>query len=271
MKEKDLVCFYKIFANLYGAILDKDAFDIIKRFYPEFTYEAFLKDLKKRCKKFDRAYSVRRREEDSYVIRDSLSVKEIRSLFVLQANKPFYVPDSLEEYKNYVYYMNVNKQTNPILKQISKLCEKYFDFYDKNFAKSLAFALAEDVQNYVLQHIDSQEAVRRLNTRNGICFSNADRAVFVELYHDLMDNTRTWYDRGCTNKEINEYFYFDELLRPILNKDENNVLNYIKPDELDMDFYNDIIFRAKTFTLEEKEKIRQSFLEAMVFKKKSIA
>ena len=26
MKEKDLITFYKIFANLYGAILDKDAF-----------------------------------------------------------------------------------------------------------------------------------------------------------------------------------------------------------------------------------------------------
>ena len=63
MKEKDLVCFYKIFANLYGAILDSDAFDIIKRFYPDFTYEEFHKDLKKRTKKFINFKKKRERNE----------------------------------------------------------------------------------------------------------------------------------------------------------------------------------------------------------------
>ena len=88
MKEKDLVCFYKIFANLYGAILDSDAFDIIKRFYPDFTYEEFHKDLKKRAKKFDRSYSVRKWDKDSYVIKDALSIKEIRSLFIFSFPSP---------------------------------------------------------------------------------------------------------------------------------------------------------------------------------------
>lgn len=271
MKEKDLVCFYKIFANLYGAILDSDAFDIIKRFYPDFTYEEFHKDLKKRAKKFDRSYSVRKWDKDSYVIKDALSIKEIRSLFILQENKPFYVPNSLEEYKKYIYYMNVNKHTNPILKKISKLCEKYFDFYDLNFAKTLAFAVAEDIQSYVLQHIDSQEALRRLNSRNGIYFSEFDRSEFIKLYHELMDNTRTWYDRGCTNAEINDFYYFDELLRPLLNKEENNVLSNLRPEEVDRNFFESIIERAKTFTLDEKKTLRQMVSEASILEHKIAA
>ena len=43
MKEKDLITIYRAFSNLYGAILDTDAFKIIQHYFPDFTLEEFKK------------------------------------------------------------------------------------------------------------------------------------------------------------------------------------------------------------------------------------
>ena len=121
MKEKELITFYKIFANLYGAILDKDAFEIITQYFPDFIYEDFISSLKKASKKHDRTYSVRKWDKDSYVIRSNINNKETRQLFFWQAKKPFFTCPNFEDFKKYVFYMNINKHTDPILKKISKL------------------------------------------------------------------------------------------------------------------------------------------------------
>ena len=207
MKEKDLIIFYKIFANLYGAILDKDAFCIITKYFPNFTYYEFLVSLKKTSKKHDHTYSVRKWDKDSYVIRSNINNKETRQLFFWQSDKPFYTTETFEEFKQYVFYMNINKHTDYILKKISKMCVKYFDYYNGDFARSLAFAVAEDTQIMVLRHVTPLDAIHGLIIENGINLSKDDQEIYLKLYTDLRAVTRTWEDRGHTTNEINELYY----------------------------------------------------------------
>ena len=217
MKEKELITFYKIFANLYGAILDKDAFEIITQYFPDFSYEDFISSLKKASKKHDRTYSVRKWDKDSYVIRSNINNKETRQLFFWQAKKPFFTCPNFEDFKKYVFYLNINKHTDPILKKISKLCVKYFDYYNGDFANSLAFAVAEDTQIMVLRHVTPLDAIRGLIIDNGINLSDSDQEEYLNLYNELRANTRTWEDRGHTADEIEDLYYNPQKYREFVS------------------------------------------------------
>ena len=260
MKEKDLVIIYRAFVNLYGAILDKEAYEIIKNYFPEFTYEEFKKDLKRRVRKSDRSYSVRKWTEDEYVIRGSLNNKETKSLFILQEDKPYFVPRTFEELKKFVYAVNLNIHTDDILKKISRLFIKYVSYFDSEFAKTLAFALAEDTQIYVLKHIHSTDVVRHLRENNGIDFSQEDEKEYLNLYRELRLETRTWEDKGYTKREINEVYYYEKLFRPIVNLEPHTFLSGMLPEDVDVICLNKMVENARTLTKDEKEIVKKEIL-----------
>lgn len=258
MKEKDLITIYRAFSNLYGAILDTDAFKIIQHYFPDFTLEEFKKDLKKRLRSLDRTFQVKKWIGDNeYVIRGSLNNRETKTLFFLQSDKPFYIPKTFEELASYEYYGNINAHNDEKINEIKELCIKYVGYFDNEFAKTLAFAIAEDTQLYVLQHIHPQDVIAHLKGVNGINFSPRDEETYLKLYHDLRLSTRTKEDRGFTTKEINECYIYDKMFRPILELNKDNFLLGLMPHEVDIDWYNDMINHASTFSSDEKEFIKK--------------
>ena len=263
MKDKDLEIFFKVFSNLYGAILDKDAIKIIQKFFPEYTYEEFRSYLKKKIRKPNRSYVIRRWNDQEYVIKGELSNKEVRHLFMLQNDKPFFVSDSYEEYKQYVFYANINKHTNGILRNIAKLCIKYVNYFDEEFAKTLAFALAEDSRTYVLKKIHPQDVLIHLKEVNGIEFSFEDRSEYLRLYNQLDLETRTQIDRGHTRREINEVYIYEKMFRPVLNSCENTVFSSIVVDNIELNLLYQMIDNARTFTNEEKDNLKEIFYKRL--------
>ena len=106
MKAKEFRMCYLAFKNLYGAIISDDAFDILKKYYPDLTKSEFNKDLKDRSTKATRDYMVYRTTDRKYLIADEFyDFEDVDKLFEKQTGKDYYIPENLEKFLFYAYDM----------------------------------------------------------------------------------------------------------------------------------------------------------------------
>lgn len=111
IKTKQYREFYLACIRLYGLINSNNAFLIFKHYYSDAKKMDFIKDLKSRLLTFSQDYCIwKTGKRNTYLITSAIvDEEEIDNLIELQDDKPFYVPDSYDEFLNCTYYQKWKK------------------------------------------------------------------------------------------------------------------------------------------------------------------
>ena len=129
IKTKQYREFYLACIRLYGLIDSNNAFLIFKHYYSDAKKMDFIKDLKSRLLTFSQDYCIRKTgKRNTYLITSAImDEEEIDNLIESQEDKPFYVPDSYEEFLNCTSYQkwkkDNEKEVNSLINVLKK-CHK---------------------------------------------------------------------------------------------------------------------------------------------------
>lgn len=207
MKKTDFRKAYLSFARLYGAIYSEHAYQILKGYFPDLKKSVFNKDLRSRYLKCTRGYDIFTCGHQRYVItRDYYNNEDIDETFHQQGKKPFYIPDTFEEF---VEYGNLGK---PLLVNMEYANDL------KRFIKC-HLKLDEDEKNQLDKDQCSEKAtyclMRRMESETDLndIFELTDQLKidlseekamekFVGMIQNIMNNTRNIYNCGFTPMEM---------------------------------------------------------------------
>lgn len=126
IKPKQYREFYLACIRLYGLIDSNNAFLIFKHYYSDAKKMDFIKDLKSRLLTFSQDYCIwKTGKRNTYLITSAImDEEEIDNLIELQEDKPFYVPDSYEEFLNCTSYQNWKKDNEKEVNSLINVLKK---------------------------------------------------------------------------------------------------------------------------------------------------
>lgn len=238
MKASVLRQFYLTFVNLYGVIFYTDAYNIIKKYFPNFKKSTLLKDLKDRSDKMTKRYIVLKNKDkkDPYLICDEfLSDEEIGQIIYEQHNKPFFVCDDLEEYFEYTYSLGYNPGYQPMIDfAYNKLKKKN----DKNEARILADLFVGMLCERI--HSECGDPMKSFNDMIqksiDILELETDREVekMLKLYMELQSNVKMFVNRGHSPLELRKIMPPVDPENLVVNIGDN-MRNHMMDDDIDLD------------------------------------
>ena len=126
IKTKQYREFYLACIRLYGLIDSNNAFALFKHYYPDAKKMDFIKDLKSRLLTFSQDYCIwKTGKRNTYLITSAMmDEEEIDNLIELQYDKPFYVPDSYEEFLNCTSYQDWKKDNEKEVNSLINVLKK---------------------------------------------------------------------------------------------------------------------------------------------------
>ena len=197
--------FYIGCINLYGVIDTDNAFVIFKKYYPSATKKEFLQDIRNRNGKYTKKYTIwTTSKQNLYLIVDDwFNEEDIDNILYIQSDKPFYIPNTIEEFINvssFEYWNTTN--SGPI----STLSNILFEYNGHN--KQIIIKTIFDWIRYLsIKPITNslEEIINRL-IRWGYVFNEEDFESIVELLQDIWNNTKLQCNRGYSPIELRELF-----------------------------------------------------------------
>ncbi len=215
--------YFKAMARLYGVIPLKKALEIINTQNDPISEHDFLA-FAEIVRHEDNYYGIFGKEElygkgkttaplDREIIEQSLymiDLTEYEEVINAQQGKPYYIPskEELLKYADSDYY-----EQTPQRRAIHKYLRSQ---------KGLTKAMAEVFELELLLHAemdeDSMDYVINDMTRMGLSFDGIeDIRKFITLYTELLNHSRTWYNRGYKPTEL-------LIMKPSENRDPKSVL-----------------------------------------------
>ena len=203
MNKKQLTDFYKTCANLYGAIYSDEAFDILKKFFPDFLKRDFIEDLKQRFGVRHKGYKIIKisSKYKYFITHEYCNSGDIDCILEDGKGIPYFIPsDNFEEFIKYsdlkvsaaeehraisIYKRNLDKLVPSYTdEQKEQLITMIFMYdYTKHYLDDLIFLIDEGK----LPEIPEDKF--------------ADLTNFVD---DIYNNKRLFENRGHTINEISE-------------------------------------------------------------------
>ncbi len=197
--------FYIGCIRLYGVIDSDSAFLIFKKYYPESLKKDFLKDIRTRNGKYTKKYIIwTTYKKNLYLIADDwYNQKDIELIFSLQEDKPFYIPNTLEEFINcssFEYWKIFNK--------------KYIDGLSSILSKNTKFKVESTLETIfeTIRYLSRQshfeplgEITKRL-IKWGYDFNEQELTSVVALLQEIVNNTKMPCNRGYTPLELKQYY-----------------------------------------------------------------
>lgn len=202
MINNDLTKAYQAAAALYGLINERDFYIILKKYFPNLTYEDYLNDLEERSKiteDLEKEGYVVKKSNDDYIIHFYFGPnqdKYLEELLEKQRGKDFYVPDSLEEFLNFADDPEA-VLINPMVKvDLINFFNEYIHDLDKSiFLYRLTFVYRKDIKD-----------VFDFLKEGGFVFQDdKQRERFLELLFKLQCSVRSKEDRGFCAVEVFEH------------------------------------------------------------------
>ena len=259
MKEKDFAKILRCFANLYGVILDEDAYQILKGYYPGLKSNEFKKELSLRARHFTKGYSIRPIEgKDAYVIgNDELSDEQYGLILTVGAHYRFKILP-LEEFL--LYSDKKNLPDASLYKMVACFCEFHSDLEKYPFADRNYYA------KWIKDHLlfNGYETIKKLLFEDGIYGFHAKEGMeTIYFLHDLAEvnnDTRMYLLRGHAPNDFKVLRHG----RPKIDKKESE-----KP--LDQEWEKELlsmeILSDKELTNEEKDDLLKKMDDLGSFKK----
>ena len=193
--------------NLYGIIDSNDAFKILKTYYPDATKKEFLEDLKERNHRFTKDYSIwTTSKRNTYLITfDRIDDEEIDYLLDLQNDKPFYIPQTYEQFLKAITYETFKNENKKLINDFIKFLAKNHEKHNSKLADITLSVLYEDIRDMdKIKDINPVEiCLKRFNLWGyKIDDDNIDEYVFY--LQEMMNSIRYYANRGYTPKELVE-------------------------------------------------------------------
>lgn len=205
IKAKQYREFYLGCLRLYGLINSDNAFLIFKHYFPAAKKMDFLNDLKSRLLTFSRDYCIwKTSKRNTYLITSSImDEEEMDNLINLQGNKPFYIPNTYQDFltcSSYETWKKENEEEIYKLLNILKKCHK-----DKSLSQaeiSLRI-LYDDIRDAdCVRDIDPITlSVKRLLLW-GYQINKQQLEQIVNHLQNLLNNMRCYANRGYTPLEM---------------------------------------------------------------------
>ena len=197
--------FYIGCIRLYGVIDSDSAFDIFKTYYPKALKKDFLKDIRTRNGKYTKKYIIwTTYKKNLYLIADDwYDQKDIELIFSLQEDKPFYMPNTLEEFINcssFEYWKILNK--------------KYIDDLSSILSKNTKFKVESTLETIfeTIRYLSRQSRFEPLGEitnrliKWGYDFNEQELTSVVALLQEIVNNTKMPCNRGYTPLELKQYY-----------------------------------------------------------------
>ena len=149
IKTKQYREFYLACIRLYGLIDSNNAFLIFKHYYSDAKKMDFIKDLKSRLLTFSQDYCIwKTGKRNTYLITSAMmDEEEIDNLIELQYDKPFYVPDSYEEFLNCASYRNWKKDNEKEVNSLINVLKKCHEDRSLSEIEITVSVLYEDIRD----------------------------------------------------------------------------------------------------------------------------
>ncbi len=237
--------YFSAFANFYGILTLKDAYNIIIKQNPELlTFDKLYEftEIVKREKQYYyivdademRSNALSTPETREIVAEDLLSVDDdaYYELFEAQSDKPLYIPkkDELLRYEDEFYYEKTPS---------SDAVEKFFIKRKKITGEDLLDVMADIICSYNISDNPIEEAFDSLEWME-IELTDDEVETLGELLCKLNNNFRTRFNRGYTPNELSKILK-KSTEPPIITFGEN-IKQMIKSGEISVsDLQNDII------------------------------
>ncbi len=209
MKKSDFRKAYLSFARLYGAIYSDNAYQILKKYFPRLKKSAFNKDLKSRYLKLTKGYDLFYCGYQHYVItRDYFRSEDIDEVFRQQAKKPFYIPETFEEFVQCGDGENLLLTNLDYEKDLRRFFKRHLIKEEKEEGKE---PVDEDkyseIATYCLiRHMEYEFEIGEIidfAKRLGLNLSEEKTLQkFVEIMQNIINNMRNIYNCGFTPMEM---------------------------------------------------------------------
>ena len=149
IKPKQYREFYLACIRLYGLIDSNNAFALFKHYYPDAKKMDFIKDLKSRLLTFSQDYCIWKTvKRNTYLITTAImDEEEIDNLIELQDDKPFYVPDTYDEFLNCTSYQNYKKDNEKEVNSLINVLKKCHKDRSLSEIKITVSVLYEDIRD----------------------------------------------------------------------------------------------------------------------------
>lgn len=269
MKPSTLRQFYLTFVNLYGVIFYTDAYDIIKKYYPDLKKSTLLKDLKDRNSKMTRTYAVLKNgdKKDPYLIADEfLSDEEITDILLQQRGKPFFVCDKLEEYFEYTYSLGYNPGYQPMV-------DFAYDKMKQKADKKEARAMAEIFVGMICEriHSDCSDAMKSFNDLIQKMIDVLELKTkeeienMLKLYIELQGNVKMFANKGFSPFELRKILPPGDPDNLVVNIGDN-IRNRMMDNDVDIDEIIEDLKHDRNLPEKMRDDLIRQFEEMKVLK-----
>ncbi|MBQ3295747.1 MAG: hypothetical protein IJH00_04655 [Erysipelotrichaceae bacterium] len=269
MKASIIRKFYLTFVNLYGVIFFNDAYEIMKKFYPDLKKNELLKDLKERNEKATRRYVVLRTKDrkNPYIICDEfLFDEDIDEILYQQHDKPFFVCDDVDEYFKYADSIGYN----PGFEAMADFAyRKMKNNTDKKEAKVLSELFTAMICERI--HCDFSDPMKTFNELiqkiiDALQLENEKEiGEMLQLYMNLQANTKMITNRGYSPLELRKVMPMEDPENLVLQIGEN-MRNSMMDDDVDIDAIIEDLKRDKDFPEKMRDDLIRQFEEMKILK-----
>lgn len=205
LKAKQYREFYLGCLNLYGLIDSNNAFQIFKHYYPDAKKMDFINDLKSRLFIFSRDYCIwKTGKRNVYLITSAITdEEEIDDLINLQGNKPFYIPESYQDFLTCTSYEVWKKDNEKEINKLLNVLKKCHKNKSLSQAEITLRILYEDIRGAdCVKDVDPIIiSIKRLLVWN-YQITKEQLEQIVSHLQNLSNNMRHYANRGYTPNEM---------------------------------------------------------------------
>lgn len=195
-RQKTIDTYLRCAANYYGHITPRAFLSLFNKYNDEKLLKAeLMKYWNKLMRQYDRNYVL----YDNAIISSRVETSRIDEIMYYQEGKKFYIPPK-DEFLKYIdeYYYEKNEYTESVRSFFIKVL-------------NVNSFTAEALLSKLVWSIKIEEGTSvciELLSDNGIEWENMKQAgQFMELYQNLVNNTKKWANCGYSPNEMHESFY----------------------------------------------------------------
>jgi len=208
-KHKEFIKFYKSFANMYGVIPLKDAYDILFDFNVDFSIEDMIEDVKCRMDEVDEFFFYIDKKLGYLIVShtfagDEIGIKIMSDILSSQSMEPYFHPESLSsllKYKDPYYY------DRKLL--FTKEMEKYLEVAIKGRDLN-PYELVIQLNYMSKVGFNYDEVLEMMNEAFAFPSKPKEKKLFKEFFLLFDGNRRKWKNGGWTDLELMFIKLFEE-------------------------------------------------------------
>ena len=197
--------FYLACIKLYGIINSDNAFRIFKKYYPDALKSDFINDLKSRLLTFSRDYVIwKTTKRNTYMITSDITdEEEIDALVKLQADKPFYMPESYSDFLSAANYETWKKDNEKDVNKLINIIKRSKGNIDYIKAETIVMILYEDVR--CMEHFEGYNPIEMILKRLALWDCEIKESLIDDFFNVLkvvLNDIRYPSNRGYTPNEL---------------------------------------------------------------------